>query len=258
MRKEGLKSLYNVWETQNKIEKPVKRELYIDSIDHVASFFSLGTFYYFIFNFDTMEVEMVHEGSQSVLGILSEEYSLNKFLEQIHPDDIVNMSKKEQAGIEFLYKRIPIEDIFDYKVVYVLRVKHSDGEYKTILQQSKAIMLSDDNKIQKVFVTHTDVTHWGMPVDDKVSFISNNKPSYYYLEKEGKFYHLNEKPDDLFTKREKEIILFISKGFSFTQIANELCLSPHTVNTHKRNILRKTDCTNITEVVAKCIREGII
>lgn len=258
MIKEEIERIYNIWDTQNIIEKPVKKEMYIDSFDHIASFFALGTFFYFIYNFDTMKVEMVHEASQSVLGISPEEFSIKKFLGKVHPVDLINLSKKAQANINFLYNRIPSKDILDYKVVYNLRVKHTNGTYKTIMQQSKTIMLSDDNKIQKVFITHTDVSHLNLPIDDKVAFISSKKPSYYYLEMEDKYYKLNEKPDELFTQREKEIILFISKGFSFIKIAKELCLSPHTINTHKRNILKKTKCNNFTELVAKCIRNGII
>lgn len=35
-------------------------------------------------------------------------------------------------------------------------------------------------------------------------------------------------------------------------------VSPHTINTHKRNILKKSHCKNTAELVAKCIREGVI
>ena len=62
----------------------------------------------------------------------------------------------------------------------------------------------------------------------------------------------------LFTNREKEIIRKISEGYDFNNLAEHFNLSPHTINTHKKNILKKSHCKNITELVTKCIREGII
>jgi DNA-binding NarL/FixJ family response regulator len=41
------------------------------------------------------------------------------------------------------------------------------------------------------------------------------------------------------TKREKEVMNLIGLGFSNSEIANKLCLSKRTVETHRRNILHK-------------------
>lgn len=42
-----------------------------------------------------------------------------------------------------------------------------------------------------------------------------------------------------FTKRELEILSHISEGLSSKQIANRLFISKNTVDTHRRNILKK-------------------
>ncbi|WP_157718037.1 LuxR C-terminal-related transcriptional regulator [Gramella sp. MAR_2010_147] len=63
---------------------------------------------------------------------------------------------------------------------------------------------------------------------------------------------------ELFTKREMQIVVRLSRGFNAEQIANELNLSPHTIKTHRRNILKKSGCTNTTELVAKCLANGVI
>lgn len=41
------------------------------------------------------------------------------------------------------------------------------------------------------------------------------------------------------SQREKEIVTYIAKGYTNKQIADELCLSSHTVITHRRNIAAK-------------------
>ncbi len=47
------------------------------------------------------------------------------------------------------------------------------------------------------------------------------------------------------------------KGADFSE-DEILAVSPHTINTHKRNILKKSNCKNTTELITKCIIEGII
>jgi DNA-binding CsgD family transcriptional regulator len=63
---------------------------------------------------------------------------------------------------------------------------------------------------------------------------------------------------NILSVREKEIIKKVAEGKSLNDIADQLFVSPHTVNTHKKNILRKSHCKNTTELIARCIREGII
>ena len=46
-----------------------------------------------------------------------------------------------------------------------------------------------------------------------------------------------EKPT--ISQREAEILQMISEGLSSLEIAKQLFISPHTVNTHRKNILRK-------------------
>ncbi|WP_439504774.1 response regulator transcription factor [Sediminibacterium sp.] len=51
------------------------------------------------------------------------------------------------------------------------------------------------------------------------------------------------------SKREKEIIALISKGLTSQEIANTINLSVLTINTHRRNILRKLNLKNTAMVV---------
>lgn len=46
------------------------------------------------------------------------------------------------------------------------------------------------------------------------------------------------------TKREKQILQMVAKGFNSAQIAEQLFISKYTVTTHRRNIIQKLDLKN--------------
>lgn len=62
-------------------------------------------------------------------------------------------------------------------------------------------------------------------------------------------YHLSE--------REYEIIQMISKGLTTKQIASQLFLSEHTIDTHRKNIGRKTGAHNSTAILKFVIENNI-
>jgi DNA-binding NarL/FixJ family response regulator len=60
------------------------------------------------------------------------------------------------------------------------------------------------------------------------------------------------------SKREKEIIDFIGKGYTTDEIAEKLYISKHTVETHRKNIFNKLQVNNIAALIKKSITLGLI
>lgn len=60
------------------------------------------------------------------------------------------------------------------------------------------------------------------------------------------------------TDREKEILLLLADGHKQKQIAEQLFLSPYTVETHLRNIYAKLHVRNGIAAVSKALRERLI
>ena len=60
------------------------------------------------------------------------------------------------------------------------------------------------------------------------------------------------------TQRETEITALIAKGMTNKSIAEQLHLSPHTVHTHRKNILRKLGINSVSELTLYAINIGLI
>ena len=60
------------------------------------------------------------------------------------------------------------------------------------------------------------------------------------------------------TKRETEILHLIQKGLLSKEIANKLCVSIHTVNIHRQNLLRKLGVQNSIEAIRIGYESGIL
>ncbi len=60
------------------------------------------------------------------------------------------------------------------------------------------------------------------------------------------------------TSRETEVLQHIARGLSSRQIADTLSLSLHTVNTHRKNILKKLRLKSPVELVRYALETGLV
>ena len=60
------------------------------------------------------------------------------------------------------------------------------------------------------------------------------------------------------TLRELDVLKHISEGKSTQEIAQELCVSPNTVDTHRRHLMEKLDARNVADLIMTAIAKGII
>ena len=75
----------------------------------------------------------------------------------------------------------------------------------------------------------------------------------------GRLKHGSLKIDESgLTKRELEVITLIAKEYTNEEISEQLSLSKRTVDSHRQNILRKTDAKNTAGLIKYAFRLGII
>ncbi len=67
-----------------------------------------------------------------------------------------------------------------------------------------------------------------------------------------------EDPYELLTPRERELLQLIAELKPTKEIADLLNLSPHTVDTHRGNLMQKLNVHSIPELILYAVRKGII
>ena len=60
------------------------------------------------------------------------------------------------------------------------------------------------------------------------------------------------------TAREREILQLAAEGYSSTEIASRLSISPRTAETHRANLMQKLNLHGLTDLVRYAIQRGII
>lgn len=60
------------------------------------------------------------------------------------------------------------------------------------------------------------------------------------------------------SNREQEVLPLIALGYGNKEIANKLCISVKTVETHKSNIMNKLDLSTRAEIVKYAIKKNLI
>lgn len=71
------------------------------------------------------------------------------------------------------------------------------------------------------------------------------------------FKSLDPNPVSL-SDREIQIIRFIAEGYTNSQIAAIVYLSNHTVNTHRKNIMKKLGVNNTAGIVMYAVKEQMV
>ena len=63
---------------------------------------------------------------------------------------------------------------------------------------------------------------------------------------------------ELLTPRERELLQLLAEGQTTKEIAAALNLSPHTVDTHRGNLMQKLNLHSIPELILYAVRKGVI
>ena len=160
---------------------------------------------------------------------------------------------------QLFLKSQPITDHHKYIFSYNFRVRQKSGNYIPIFQRGCYITSKE---------TGLPLYSLGMILD--ISLFKNDHVMHHAIEKidirnqilttnlieKNYFYPYAE--DQLLSKQELRILVYMAEGYSSKQIAGKLKISENTISNHRKNMLKKTNTKNVAELVAFACKSGII
>jgi DNA-binding CsgD family transcriptional regulator len=237
--------------TDNPSELP---QVELDLYKKLLTFFQVGDYFYYIFNFKTREFDVVSSGVETVLGYSPQFFNIEFYLDNIHPDDRPWFLSFESHTAEFL-PQMDADKIMKYKVRSDYRIKKKDGSYIRVMHQALTIQIEGDGSITRSLGVLTDITHLKAEGKPVLSYIGmEGEPSYLDVDVKNIFVESKE----TLTPREKQVLRLLVEGKASKEIGAILNISKQTVDTHRKNMLNKNNLNNTGELIAKAIRNGWI
>lgn len=228
---------------KNQIESKLGKDL--------LEFFHLGDYFYVIFNSYTAKFEYCSMEIRKVLGYKPKEFSWSFFLNKIHPEDRSNYLENEQA-VNHFFQNLPPEKVHKSKACSDFRVQLENGNYARLMQQTVAVQTEREDPMLRNLLLFTDITHLKTTIitDMSLSFVSLANDFQDALIPD-----IPKRTTALISRREKQVLQLLGQNKTSDQIALALFISKHTVDSHRKNLLRKTESMNTLQLVMKAKAE---
>jgi hypothetical protein len=198
-----------------------------------------------------MEIIYVSKRSFQMMGIKPHDLHPNHFFEAAHPDDLIRAS----LGKIRLFKMA--HNVFVAQSGYSLmssnfRMRNAQGGYTNQLMQLYVFYRRLTYESTFVIKVHTNID-WCRKLKYGYHFYTGDDLSYFRCPDEELL--MTGIP---FSNRELEIIHLIESGLNSYQIAEKLFISPQTVYTHRRNILKKSGKVTLSDVIYDLKDRGVL
>lgn len=204
----------------------------------------------------------------SDIEILTKKLSLDEIAELIpgwlHLNNTIDfaldyMSPKMQNDFQ-----TTIKEVRSIGVSYLYNCIHPETSERVVPQLLDLVKSGDNNKVlsfyQYIKLPEKDFewffttsklfnSEYVISITLPVSIVKDFNEHIIEVLNENVFLKSNLNKFKALTKREKEIIRYLVKGASNTTIAREINVSEHTIKTHRRNIYKKLEISNVCDLV---------
>lgn len=195
--------------------------------------------YYFIYDCNLNQISFINSAFTTLTGYDANSFVIDKLIEIMHPDDQPYFFECEEKDLVFK-NTLSFNQHFNYLYSYTYRIQLKEGKYIRIRQTCQALEVDNKGHLTKTLVIHQRIDDFDeRPSNDRRIY---DKTRNIYLDTQN-CYKL--------TKREFEILLLIQEGLNSEEIAQKLHSSIYTINTHRKNILNKTNSANFIELLRK-------
>lgn len=218
----------------------------IIDLDHYLPYSST---FFCITNTQTLEFEYVSKNFKACIGLdseLLESQGMRYFWSRIHPEDLEKWLTALNHLMEFTLGNIKEEDRNKANYTWNYRFKNADDTFVNIVQNTTPLAFDSHGK-PIIGLAHYTVLHPDLKMDISASAkLLNDKDEYETVY----FNNFSQKLlSDGISNRERDVIRLLVLNYSSKEISEKLNISPHTVDTHRRNILKKLNISSTGELI---------
>lgn len=253
-KKHPLIDVWNIYPGIGRNDKILEKP----SIERIiGEMFAIGKYYYYVLNLNNSTVTNHHESILKIHGLKNYPLHLKELIDLIHPDDIPFVIKAEQTVVNKILE-IGKEFQLYLKPSYCFRMKTAKGNYELFHHQAIHTFEDENHQLVQSINIHTNIQHITSENSYTVLITGIEPRKDFHQIKINQNLLSSSTQENNLTKREIEVLSFIAKGYSGKEISSILILSEHTIRTHRKNILTKTNCRNSKELVKKAFDFGLI
>ncbi|HFK5510763.1 TPA: LuxR C-terminal-related transcriptional regulator [Elizabethkingia anophelis] len=221
--------------------------------------FSMFPYFWNIMTFNDMKMKHVCNNIQDFTPLSREEWftsDAETLRALFHPED-ADYWISAAAAVNEMY--LNTEPSFCDKFITSIytRVQNKNKEYRwTSIQYFPYSVVP--GKLDSALAVVYDLSHIAIankPFISALGFDDNEVLHFKHLEQPSKELGMDI-PE--ITKREKEILYLLIQGYNTPKIAEKLNISYHTVENHKKNLRRKTNCNTSSALVAYVINYNLL
>lgn len=242
----------NIKETYKEIFKShdnPELKKHIEKIIELDVYLPYSSTFFCITNTQDLKFEYISKNVKACLGLRRAELKakgMRDFWGRMHPDDIDKWLMALNDLMNFTLKEIAVRDRSKMNYTWNYRLKDNSGNYVNVIQNTTPLEFDSDNK-PIIGLAHYTV----LPSEIEMKICASAKLLNASNEYETVYYnnYAQKLIAEGISNRERDIIRLLVLNHSSKVIAEKLNISPNTVDTHRRNILKKMKVSSTGELV---------
>lgn len=209
----------------------------------------------YIIDYEKKGFEYVSDNPLFLCGHTAEEVQKMGYafyFKHVIKEDLDLLLKINTVGFDF-YDKLPIEDRLNYTISYDFHIKNKESKTVLINQKLTPMFLTKNGKIWKA-ICIISLSSEEKSGNIKIYKEEDNIIHTYNLQ--GNYW--KSKSKIVLSTREKEILRYSTRGFTISEIAEAIYVSPDTVKFHRKKLFEKLEVSNITEAISYAINNKLI
>ncbi len=224
-------------------------EKHIEKIKELDVYLPYSATFFCITNTQDLSFEFISKNMNACLGFDINDLKargMRYFWSRMHPEDLDLWLKALNELMNFTLNEINITERSKMSYTWNYRIKAANDNYVNIVQNTTPLEFDSDDK-PIIGLAHYTVLDSNIKLDITATAKLLNANSEYET------VYFNNFSQKLLTNgisnRERDIIRLLVLSYSSKEIGKRLNISSNTVDTHRRNILKKLNISSTGELI---------